>query len=69
MAWMDESFKRDKRFLKLQLKRGKMKLQDINTLLSSLPDVSSKAEPMNTEGIKSEASQENEASESPNKKG
>ena len=63
MAWMDESFKRDKRFLELQLKRGKMKIQEVNALLSTLPDVSSKAEPMTPEEPEHrEAPRENESS-------
>ena len=49
MAWMNESFKSDKRYLTLQLKRGKLKLRDLEALLSTLPDVSSKAEPLTTE--------------------
>ncbi len=44
MGWMSEPFKKDKRYLMLQLKRGKIKLHDIDTILSSLPNVSSKAQ-------------------------
>ncbi|MBW1659748.1 MAG: hypothetical protein JRJ48_04560 [Deltaproteobacteria bacterium] len=50
MAWMSESFKEDKRFLKLQLKRGHIKRQDIEGILSDLPDVSEKAEVVELEG-------------------
>jgi len=46
MAWMHESFKKDKRFLGLQLKRGHLKRKDIEAILSELPDVSTKAEPV-----------------------
>jgi len=46
MAWMHESFKKDKRFLGLQLKRGRLKRKDIEAILSELPDVSTKAEPV-----------------------
>ena len=46
MAWMHESFKKDKRFLDLQLKRGHLKRKDVDEILSELPDVSSKAEPI-----------------------
>ncbi len=70
MAWMDESFKRDKRFLELQLKRGKMKIQEVNALLTTLPDVSSKAEPMNPEEPEhQEAPRENETSGATEEKG
>ncbi|GEM_PF-3200464 len=44
MAWMSETFKEDKRFLKLQLKRGHIKMRDVEKIVSSLPDVSEKAE-------------------------
>jgi len=43
MSWMDESFKKDKRYLNLQLKRGHIKRKNIDAILSALPDVSSKA--------------------------
>lgn len=46
MGWMNESFKTDKRFLELQLKRGKIKHKDVNAILATLPDVSSKAQVM-----------------------
>ncbi len=47
MVWMNDAFKTDKRFLSLQLKRGKMKRRDIDAILSKLPDVSSKGEWVN----------------------
>ena len=50
MAWMSESFKEDKRFLKLQLKRGHIKRRDVDKILSTLPDVSEKAEVVELEG-------------------
>ncbi len=43
MSWMSESFKDDKRYLELQLKRGQIKRKDIEKVLSNLPDVSQKA--------------------------
>ena len=50
MVWMSESFKADKRFLRLQLKRGHIKLQDVEKILAELPDVSEKAEIVQLEG-------------------
>ncbi len=49
MAWMNEAFKNDKRFLELQLKRSKLKRRDIEAILATLPDVSSKAESISLE--------------------
>ena len=49
MAWMGESFRKDKRFLKLQLKRGHIKRQDVEKILETLPDVSEKAEMVQVE--------------------
>jgi hypothetical protein len=49
MVWMNEAFKSDKRFLKLQLKRGKMKRRDIEAIMAALPDVSRKAESISLE--------------------
>ncbi len=46
MGWISESFKTDKRFLELQLKRGKIKHKDVDAILATLPDVSSKAQVM-----------------------
>jgi|GEM_PF-3572476 len=43
VSWMNESFKKDKRYLNLQLKRGHIKRKNIDAILSALPDVSSKA--------------------------
>ena len=43
MSWMSESFKDDKRYLDLQLKRGQIKRKDVEKVLSNLPDVSQKA--------------------------
>jgi len=43
MSWMSESFKDDKRYLELQLKRGQIKQKDVEKVLSNLPDVSQKA--------------------------
>ncbi len=44
MGWMSETFKKDKRFLELQLKRGHIKRKDIATILNDLPDVSDKVD-------------------------
>lgn len=68
MGWISESFKADKRFLNLQIKRGHIKQSDIEKILSSLPDVSSKATPINidtalAEGPKSEERPEAEKKE------
>jgi len=43
MSWMSKSFKEDKRYLELQLKRGQIKRKDVEKILSKLPDVSQKA--------------------------
>ena len=43
MSWMSKSFKEDKRYLELQLKRGQIKRKDVEKVLSNLPDVSQKA--------------------------
>ena len=43
MSWMSESFKKDKRYLGLQLKRGQIKQKDIEKVLSDLPELSEKA--------------------------
>jgi len=44
MVWMSEFFEQDKRFLKLQLKRGKIKRKSVEEIQAVLPDVSEKAE-------------------------
>jgi hypothetical protein len=63
MAWMSESFKQDKRFLKLQFKRGKIKRKDVEEIQATLHDVSDKAEFMQ---VNSSTSQEERPPEKTN---
>ena len=51
MAWMSESFRKDKRFLELQLKRGHIKRKGVEKILEPLPDVSEKAEMVEVESL------------------